>query len=145
MEPGVEHASKSPNKISSDGDHSNDENSSSTLSPSHDSPSIVTDPPTLGELIAWNVTAEYCSNEYLLAIILKAQPHHSNQSLAHLTRPQLIDHVDALIAWWKKANPRKLSLIVPEASSHCSESIRSERPSSRGSVTHRDDCCCIVT
>jgi hypothetical protein len=27
--------------------------------------------------------------------------------LLHLTREQLIQHVDALVEWWKMANPQK--------------------------------------
>src|SRR5208282_122263 len=41
---------------------------------------------------------ENFSDDSLKAIIIKAQPHHNNESLSHLTRPQLVKHVDDLIA-----------------------------------------------
>ena len=52
-----------------------------------------------------DIHTENFSDDSLRAIIIKAQPHHSNQSLSHLTRAQLIKHVDDLVAWWKQANP----------------------------------------
>ena len=50
---------------------------------------------------------ENFSDDSLKAIIIKAQPHHNNQSLAHLNRQQLVKHVDDLIQWWKIANPHQ--------------------------------------
>lgn len=50
---------------------------------------------------------ENFSDDSLKAIIIKAQPHHNNESLSHLTREQLVKHVDDLIAWWKQANPQQ--------------------------------------
>jgi serine/threonine protein kinase len=47
------------------------------------------------------------SDDSLKAIIIKAQPHHSSQSLSHLRREQLVKHVDDLVIWWKQANPEK--------------------------------------
>src|SRR5271167_5020610 len=112
-----------------------DDKRSDSLSPSHNgSPDI----PSLATLVAQNTSGEYFSNEYLFAIIIKAQPYHSSRTLGHLTRSQLIDHVDALISWWKNANPRKLSLITQYPSSNRSGSISSGSTSS----TYRDDCCC---
>ena len=52
---------------------------------------------------------ENFSDDSLKAIIIKAQPHHNNESLSHLTRPQLVKHVDDLIAWWRQANPQQAS------------------------------------
>lgn len=119
----------------------NDDNRSDSLSPSHHSSPVTPDIPSLATLVAQNTTGEYFSNEYLFAIIIKAQPYHSHRTLGHLTRSQLIDHVDALILWWKKANPRKLSLITQYESSNRSGSISSRSTSS----TYRDDCCCVIT
>jgi hypothetical protein len=62
-------------------------------------------------------------DDYLEAIILKAQPHHTPKSLAHLSRSQLIAHVDALIAWWKQANPRKASLAASAFEFHEHEEL----------------------
>lgn len=52
-------------------------------------------------------SGENFSDDSLKAIIIKAQPHHNNESLSHLTRVQLVQHVDDLIAWWKQANPQQ--------------------------------------
>jgi hypothetical protein len=97
--------------------------------------------PSLATLVARNLTGADFSNESLVAIIIKAQPHHSRRSLGHLSRGQLIEHVDALIAWWKAANPRRASVISQMAvTSTDDESIRS-----RGSTSsRRDDCCCVI-
>lgn len=51
---------------------------------------------------------ENFSDDSLKAIIIKAQPHHSNQTLAHLNREQLIKHVDDLVAWWKQTHPQQI-------------------------------------
>jgi hypothetical protein len=47
---------------------------------------------------------ENFTDEVLKGIILKAQPHHTNDSIAHLTRAQLTKHVDDLVEWWKTVN-----------------------------------------
>jgi len=123
------------------------------LSPDTDSPflsarqaaflSEISDMPTLATLVARNLTGADFSNESLLAIIIKAQPHHSRRSLGHLSRSQLIEHVDALIAWWKAANPRRASVISQMATATTAEERGSIR--SRGSTSsRRDDCCCVV-
>src|SRR5277367_1450778 len=92
--------------------------------------------PSLATLVAKNVTGAYFSNEGLLAIIMKAQPHYKRESLWHLSRKQLIEHVDALLAWWKEANPRRASLITEDLTRERG-SIRSRSSSS----SRRDDCC----
>jgi Zinc finger, C3HC4 type (RING finger) len=48
---------------------------------------------------------ENFTDDVLKSIIVKAQQHHSLESLAHLTRPQLTKHVDDLVDWWRTANP----------------------------------------
>jgi len=50
---------------------------------------------------------ENFSDDSLKAIIIKAQPHHSVQTLSHLRRDQLIKHVNDLVIWWKQANPQQ--------------------------------------
>jgi hypothetical protein len=50
---------------------------------------------------------ENFSDDSLKAIIIKAQPHHSTQTLGHLRRDQLIKHVNDLVIWWKQANPQQ--------------------------------------
>ena len=112
-----------------------EDHQSSSLSP----PLLV---PSLQDLVVQNLRGEYFTTDGLLDIIIKAQPHHSRRSLSHLSRYQLIDHLNALLAWWKQANPRKASLIVQDdVMSHRSGSVRSR--SSRSS-TNRDDCCCVI-
>jgi len=104
--------------------------------------SEISDMPTLATLVARNLTGADFSNESLLAIIIKAQPHHSRRSLGHLSRQQLIEHVDALIVWWKAANPRRASVISQMVTTRAEEegSILS-----RGSTSsRRDDCCCVI-
>ena len=96
--------------------------------------------PTLERLVALDLFGEYFNNDGLIAIIIKAQPHHSRSTLSHLTRPQLVAHVDALIEWWKKANPRKASIIAEEHTTGREGSIRSKT-----SATKKDDCCCIIS
>lgn len=54
---------------------------------------------------------ENFSDDTLKAIIIKAQPHHNNNSLSHLTRLQLVKHVDDLISWWKVANPLQANRV----------------------------------
>ena len=56
---------------------------------------------------------ENFSDDSLKAIIIKAQPHHSNQTLAHLTRQQLVKHVDDLVDWWKQAHPQQANRPPP--------------------------------
>lgn len=111
------------------------------LSPTSTSSPVTPYIPSLAALVAHNVTGESFCNENLIAIIIKAQPHHSRRSLLHLTRPQLIDHVNALITWWKNANPRRASLITQEIPQRPA-SIRS---GSLASERERDDCCCVIT
>src|SRR5579859_7917709 len=65
---------------------------------------LVNDIPDLQTLAAYDLKGESFPDAYLTAIICQAQPHHSSRTLAHLTRSQLISHVDALVAWWKAAN-----------------------------------------
>lgn len=54
---------------------------------------------------------ENFSDDSLKAIIIKAQPHHTSQTLSHLTRPQLIQHVNDLVAWWIQANPQQANRV----------------------------------
>ena len=54
---------------------------------------------------------ENFSDDSLKAIIIKAQPHHNNETLSHLTRQQLVKHVDDLIAWWIQANPQQATRV----------------------------------
>jgi Zinc finger, C3HC4 type (RING finger) len=54
---------------------------------------------------------ENFSDSTLKAIIIKAQPHHNDQSLSHLTRAQLVKHVDDLVAWWRRANPQQATQV----------------------------------
>jgi len=68
------------------------------------SPPLIPDLQTLAIL---NIRGETLLNSSLRDIIIKAQPHHSQRTLLHLTREQLIQHVDALVQWWKMANPQK--------------------------------------
>src|SRR5215471_1409470 len=111
-----------------------EDSKSSSLSP----PLLI---PSLQDLVTQNLRGEYFTNDGLLDIISRAQPHHSRRSLSHLSRLQLIDHLNALLAWWKEANPRKASLIVHDdvLSYRSRGSVRSR--SSRSSV-YKDDCCC---
>jgi len=68
--------------------------------------------PSLGDLAGRPAgRGENFANATLKAIIIKAQPHHNDQSLAHLTRAQLVKHVDDLIAWWRRANPQQATQI----------------------------------
>lgn len=50
---------------------------------------------------------ENFSDDSLKAIIIKAQPHHSTETLSHLRRDQLVKHVNDLVIWWKQANPQQ--------------------------------------
>ena len=52
---------------------------------------------------------ENYSDDALKAIIIKAQPHHSFQSLSHLKREQLVNHVNDLVIWWKQVHPQQAS------------------------------------
>jgi len=68
--------------------------------------------PSLGDLAGRpDGRGENFANATLKAIIIKAQPHHNDQSLGHLTRAQLVKHVDDLIAWWRRANPQQATQI----------------------------------
>jgi hypothetical protein len=60
--------------------------------------------PSLRTLATFGLRGECFTDAYLIAIIIKAQPHHSDLTLRHLTRMQLIAHVDSLVAWWKQAH-----------------------------------------
>jgi hypothetical protein len=54
--------------------------------------------PTFQELaLRSDGNAENFSDNRLKAIIIKAQPHHTTDTLAHLTRDQLVKHVDDLV------------------------------------------------
>ena len=71
---------------------------------------------------------ENFTDEMLKEIILKAQTHHTHESIAHLTRAQLVKHVDDLVAWWKTANPQASGVIPhPQQST---ASLLSPSPSS---------------
>lgn len=97
--------------------------------------------PDLQWLAANNVKGVDISEQYLIPIIIKAQPHHTEQSLAHLSTAQLVAHIDALVEWWKQANPRKASVVCPdEELSYRSGSIRSSTRS-----IQEDPCCCIIS
>lgn len=106
--------------------------------------------PTLESLVKNNIHGADISNEYLLAIIEKAQPHHTRWTLDHLTREQLVKHVDDLIEWWKKVNPRRASLISGEVVSKEVETFRERVRDTEGSirsgrsVERGDDCCCVI-
>lgn len=65
---------------------------------------LINDIPDLQTLATQGIEAQIFPDVYLTAIITQAQPHHSNRTLAHLTRAQLIDHVNALVSWWKQAH-----------------------------------------
>lgn len=54
---------------------------------------------------------ENFSDDSLKAIIIKAQPHHTHETLSHLTRAQLVKHVDDLVDWWKQANPQQANRV----------------------------------
>ena len=56
-------------------------------------------------------SGENFSDSSLKAIIIKAQPHHTTETLSHLTRAQLIKHVDDLVDWWKQANPQQANRV----------------------------------
>jgi len=56
---------------------------------------------------------ENFTDDVLKAIIIKAQPHHTYDTIAHLTRAQLIKHVDDLVAWWKTAHPQQAATTLP--------------------------------
>jgi hypothetical protein len=72
--------------------------------------------PTLQELaLRSDGNAENFSDDRLKAIIIKAQPHHTIDSLAHLTRDQLVKHVDDLVDWWKRANPNQAQALRAQA------------------------------
>jgi hypothetical protein len=84
-------------------------------------PPLEKDVPDLRTLATYGLKAEGFTDTYLIAIITKAQPHHSNFTLGHLTRTQLIDHLDALVVWWKqvhgKSSRRAASIKSDDASS----------------------------
>jgi hypothetical protein len=105
--------------------------------------------PTLETLVQNNVRGTDISTEYLLAIIQKAQPHHSRLTLDHLTRDQLVEHIDALIEWWKKSNPRRASLISGEEVAEIKVFRERVREGSIGSGAERDKkddtCCCVIS
>jgi hypothetical protein len=98
-------------------------------------PAAWDDIPDLQTLAACNMKGEDIREDYLEAIILKAQPHHTSRSLAHLSRSQLAEHVDALIAWWKQANPRKASLVTSAIDFH-----ENHISSSPGNSCQSSDC-----
>ena len=102
--------------------------------------------PSLESLVKNNVRGADISNEYLIAIITKAQPHHTRWTLAHLGREQLVEHVDALIEWWKKVNPRRASLISGDDIPREVKELRQrDREESIRSVERKDDCCCVIS
>src|SRR5579862_330099 len=70
---------------------------------------------------------ENFTDDVLRAIILKAQPHHTNDSISHLTRAQLVKHVDDLVAWWKTAHPQ----VTPQTSRQNSPSSPSQAQASQ--------------
>jgi hypothetical protein len=69
---------------------------------------------------------ENFSDERLKAIIIKAQPHHSERTLAHLTRAQLIKHVDDLVAWWKTTHPQQ-AIRPPQTSANTPQQEQQQR------------------
>jgi hypothetical protein len=102
--------------------------------------------PTLDYLMQNNIHGKDVSTDYLYAIIEKAQPHHTRWTLNHLSREQLEGHVDALVEWWRKANPRRASLVSGEGMAAEIKVFR-ERVVTEGSVKsveRGDDCCCVI-
>ena len=97
-----------------------------------------------------NIKGETLLNSSLRDIIIKAQPHHSYKTLLHLTREQLIAHVDALVEWWKMANPSKavsFGVISPDMV----ESMMFERYGLMVGRSVRsydsfgtEGCCCVI-
>jgi hypothetical protein len=101
--------------------------------------------PTLDYLMQNNVHGADISTEYLYAIIEKAQPHHTRWTLNHLSREQLEGHLDALVEWWRKANPRRASLVSGEGMAEIKVfRERVVREGSVKSVERGDDCCCVI-
>ena len=69
-------------------------------------------PPSLENLASRDDgKGENFSDDSLKAIIIKAQPHHTTQTLSHLRRDQLIKHVNDLVVWWKQANPQQATRV----------------------------------
>jgi hypothetical protein len=57
-----------------------------------------------------------------------------------------VEHVDALITWWKQANPRKASVIEEELSHARSESVAQVAPMPTvAAAESQDTCCCILS
>jgi len=78
---------------------------------------------------------ENFSDDRLKAIIIKAQPHHSNETLAHLNRDQLVKHVNDLVDWWKRANPQQAQALQTQAS----PSLQQEQQSQHAMVQARHE------
>ena len=105
-----------------------------TPTPPQNNPQIPTLENLAGRL---DGKGENFSDDSLKAIIIKAQPHHSTSSLAHLTRQQLVKHVDDLVAWWLQAHPQT-SRSVQQADAALIQQIQAAqehiRPPSRPST-----------
>lgn len=82
------------------------------------------------------------SDDSLKAIIIKAQPHHSTSSLAHLTRAQLVKHVDDLVAWWLQAHPQQVTRGVQHSDAQLIQQVQQAQqhiqPPSRPSTQHQN-------
>jgi len=80
---------------------------------------------------------ENFSDDRLKAIIIKAQPHHSNDTLAHLDRDQLVKHVNDLVDWWKRANPQQAQTLRAQAPPSPHQQQQSQRAIVQARHEHR--------
>ena len=91
-----------------------------SFEPDSITPGDAPQPPSLSNLAGRrDGKGENFSDEVLQAIIIKAQPHHSYGGLAHLSRSQLVKHVDDLVSWWITTHPGE---------SHSGEQSASQQP-----------------
>jgi hypothetical protein len=82
----------------------------SSRAPAVDRTSVV---PSLEDLIRANGNSQNLGEDMCKAVIIKAQPQYSHETLAHLTGDQLVKHVDDLVDWWKQSIlPKDESLSI---------------------------------